>query len=219
MEGGEGNDAYVVDHSGDQIVEHDGGGIDEVYFTVGEYALPEEVENGRYNSYSGDASVSGNTLANVIWGNSGNDYMSGMAGDDELRGSGGADTLNGDDGDDLLVGGPGGDTLDGGLGLDMIRIGYWEAGVGSEADIVNNFEQGSDKVDVSGWDADINTGGNQAFTWIGSAAFSGAAGEMRYWTDGFSTTTVEADYDGDEIADFEIVFAGDLPLTAADFIL
>jgi Ca2+-binding RTX toxin-like protein len=219
MEGGGGNDVYIVDSFGDWITEYSGDGVDEVYVTVSDYYIPDEVENARYNASSGDFTVTGNAGDNVVQSGSGNDIMSGMAGNDELRGGGGNDTLYGDDGDDLLIGQSGADAYDGGIGADVLRIGYWDSGIGVDADSVYGFEQGLDLIDVSGWDADMATAGNQAFAFIGTAAFGNVAGELRYEYDGVAFTVVEADYDGDAIADFQIFVAGDVPLTSADFAL
>jgi serralysin len=52
-------------------------------------------------------------------------------------------------------------------------------------------------------DANANTAGNQAFTFIGAAAFSGAAGQLRtYSQDG--SNYVAGDVNGDGEADFTI---------------
>jgi hypothetical protein len=67
-------------------------------------------------------------------------------------------------------------------------------------------------------DADTGIGGNQAFSFIGASAFSGAAGELRY-KQGASTTSVLGDVDGDGIADPKIVFDGVISVTAGDFVL
>ena len=75
-----------------------------------------------------------------------------------------------------------------------------------------------DLVDVSGWDANLNVAGNQAFTWIGSAAFSGTAGELRTYFDGVDTW-VQGDINGDAVADFEIRFDGAVTLAGSDFVL
>ena len=52
----------------------------------------------------------------------------------------------------------------------------------------------------------------------GNAAFSGVAGELRFEHDG-ADTRLQADTDGDGLADFEIVLAGNLVPLGGDFIL
>jgi Ca2+-binding RTX toxin-like protein len=225
MDGGAGSDIYIVDNVSDRV-EDSGTGVndvDEVYFNyiedANEYTMPAEIEKLRYNSYTGDFTAYGNDLDNVIQSGAGNDMLSGFGGNDELRGGSGDDVLYGDEGNDLLIGQSGADVFVGGLGSDVFRIGYWDSGVGSDADTIIDLEQGDDLIDVSGWDADMATSGNQAFSFIGTAAFSGVAGELRYEYDGSTFTIVEADINGDETADFQIFILGDIPLIASDFLL
>ena len=61
-------------------------------------------------------------------------------------------------------------------------------------------------------------GGDQAFAWIGDAAFSGTAGELRFAFAG-NTTTVTGDTDGDGAADFALWLTGQITLVAGDFVL
>ncbi len=67
-------------------------------------------------------------------------------------------------------------------------------------------------------DADTGTGGNQAFAFIGSGAFTNVAGQLRYAKQS-GTTYVEGDTDGDGAADFVIALTGTLNLVASDFVL
>jgi len=59
--------------------------------------------------------------------------------------------------------------------------------------------------------------GNEAFIFIGTAAFA-AAGQLRSIASG-ATTTVSGDLDGDRTADFEIALTGTLTLAVGDFVL
>lgn len=90
MYGGQGDDTYVVDSSGDVIVELLDEGTDAVRSTASSYTLPAEVENLTLVGTS-NQNGTGNTLNNVITGNSLNN------------------TLNGDLGNDTLIGGDGND--------------------------------------------------------------------------------------------------------------
>ena len=84
-----GDDLYVVDHTGDRILEQSGGGYDRVVSSVS-YALPAEVEeltlSGTLN-----LSASGNDGDNVVRGNDGANFLSGGAGRDTLIGGRGDD--------------------------------------------------------------------------------------------------------------------------------
>lgn len=148
--GGLGNDTLRGQGGADEL---DGGdGIDTVRYDwdTGPVTVNLALGTGLGGSAEGDTltnienvfgssqsdSLTGNELANVIWGDGGDDGISANAGDDVLYGGdgndtlwghSGNDTLNGDagnddlaghDGDDILVGGAGADDLDGGLGND-----------------------------------------------------------------------------------------------------
>jgi len=108
MAGGLGNDTYVVDSTGDRIVELAGQGFDTVQADV-TWTLGSDFE---CLTLSGAANIngSGNTLANVLTGNGGANSLSGLAGDDTLVGAAGDDTLCGDSGNDSMTGGLGNDT-------------------------------------------------------------------------------------------------------------
>lgn len=218
MEGNDGDDVYLVDDSGDVVVEQAGEGIDHVYTTLSVYTLGADVENLSWNAFGGSFTGTGNALDNAIYGGSGNDILSGGDGNDTIRASGGDDVLDGGDGDDLLVGASGVDAHTGGAGADTFRIGYYESGTGAAADSIADFASGTDVIDISGWDADITTSGDQAFTFVGSAAFTGTAGELRAYFDG-TDTWVQGDIGGDGVADFEILLAGSVSLVSTDFIL
>jgi len=218
MEGNDGNDAYIVDNSGDTVVELSGEGTDQVYTSLATYILPVEVENLTWNGGSGNVTFTGNVLDNIIYAAAGDDSVSGLDGNDTLRGQVGADSLDGGDGADLLIGGADADVLTGGNGADMFRIGYYESGTGAAADRITDFAPGTDQVDLSGWDANINLAGDQAFTFVGGSAFSGTAGELRSYFDGVDTW-VQGDISGDSLADFEVRFDGAVTLAGSDFIL
>lgn len=218
LEGNDGNDVYVVDNVGDSVVEASGEGTDEVYSFLASYTLGSDVENLTNNVSASTFHGIGNGLDNVLTGQSGVDTLEGLGGDDTIRGNVGDDILDGGADDDLLIGGSGADALTGGSGSDNFRIGYFESGTGSSADRITDFASGSDIVDLSGWDADTGTGGDQAFTFVGSAAFSSTAGELRTYFDGVDTW-VQGDINGDAVADFDIRFDGAVTLVGSDFTL
>ena len=108
--------------------------------------------------------------------------------------------------------------MTGGSDNDTFRISTFESGLGASADRILDFVQGDDIIDVAGIDADLLTAGNQTFSFIGNAAFSGAGSELRYFFDG-TDTWVQGDINADGAADFDIFVAGAVTLVATDFVL
>jgi Ca2+-binding RTX toxin-like protein len=217
MDGSTGNDVYVVDSAGDVVIELAGEGRDQILTSTSSYALGAALEDLMFNG-GGSFTGTGNSLDNVIHGGGADDILIGAAGHDELVGQSGDDVLLGDDGDDLIMGGGGVDIMAGGAGSDQFRFGGYETGVGAAADRITDFTSGTDSIDLSRIDADFWTVGNQAFSFIGSAAFSGTAGELRHGFDGVDTR-IQADLDGDALVDFEIVLAGAVTPVGSDFLL
>ena len=143
-----------------------------------------------------------------LWGQRGNDLLKGATGADALHGGAGADTLAGGGGADTLAGGTGRDRLTGGAGADHFVFG---SAAEAKGDTITDFSvKGGDLIDLSGLDVELS--------FIGSDAFSGAAGELRFVTRG-GDTRVQADLDGDGRADFNLVLTGEKALTAEDFLL
>ena len=105
MAGKTGNDTYIVDNSGDVVVENFGEGIDTVQSSIS-YLLGANVENLTLTG-TADINATGNALDNIIIGNSDNNVLFGGAGDDYLDGGAGNDTLTGGVGSDTYVFGKG----------------------------------------------------------------------------------------------------------------
>lgn len=168
------------------------------------------IENVEGSNFADD--LAGNTRANVIWGLNGNDLLTGFTGDDQLLGGAGAD---------LLDGGVGRDIATGGTGADIFRYGGVDfAGLdAATADRITDFSRSEgDRIDVSRVDANATNSASDAFVFIGTAAFAGSAGQLRYEIVG-GNTRVMGDINGDGNADFLIRVDGSLALLAADFVL
>ncbi|MGL4962772.1 MAG: calcium-binding protein [Inquilinus sp.] len=151
---------------------------------------------------------------------SGFEILSGGQGDDHLSGDALANTLQGWNGNDVLAGGAGKDVLAGGAGADRFVLATIGDSVsGANADRISDFShvQG-DTIDLSAIDADTGAAGDQAFTFIGTALYSGVAGQLRFVSDG-TVTTIAGDVDGDSVSDFHIQLAGAIGLVASDFVL
>ncbi|HEX8256929.1 MAG TPA: hypothetical protein VF589_04800 [Allosphingosinicella sp.] len=147
--------------------------------------------------------------------------LRGTAADDVLAGNPDANRLFGGAGDDRLIGNAGGDIMYGGAGRDLFLLRPGDSGLGAPgaADTIADFSRfEGDRIDLRRIDAVVGTGSNEAFTFIGTASFSGQAGELRYSGNG-TQKVVRGDIDGDRIADFAIVVGQVNALAATDFIL
>jgi Ca2+-binding RTX toxin-like protein len=221
MDGGLRNDLYVVDTLSDKI--RDSGGVDGVTSSV-TYTLADGLENLTLAAAETLArSGTGNAAKNTIIGHDGVNNLFGLGGNDWLDGLNGADQLQGGDGADSLCGGLGADTLFGGAGPD--RFVFRTAGeigggsTGLPSDIIKDFTQGADRIDLSRIDAKAGPV-NDAFTFIGSGPFTGAPGQLHAIpAAGAYQTLVEGDINGDGAADFQLQVARKIAFTASDFLL
>ena len=167
--GGSGNDIYIVDTTGDTIVENANSGLDtvksSVTFSLGSLS---NVENLTLN---GAAAINGtgNSLTNYLLGNSGNNTLTDSAGgNDILQGLAGNDTINDTAGNNLLDGGVGSDLITAGSGNDLIIGGKDNdtitVGTGSDV-ILFNKGDGADTLNASvGSDNTLSLGGNFAYS-------------------------------------------------------
>ena len=122
-----------------------------------------------------------------------------------------ADTLIGGAGDDLIFGNLGGDTLTGGAGADTYSYNSAAESTSAARDRITDFAA-IDRFDLSAIDADGNAGnGDTAFSFIGSAAFGNIAGQLRVSALG-ADWLIEADIDGNGVADFAVLAQGAQPL-------
>lgn len=178
----------------------------------------------RINGADGSDDLRGNAGNDVLLGDRGDDRLIGSTGDDTLEGGSGADRLwgndgldrlNGGSGADLLIGGLGGDVLTGGSSADVFMfVAIAESPVGAGRATITDFRPGFDLIDMSRIDAIAATPENDAFSFIGTAAFSGRAGEIRQAAD-----SVDVDVNGDGLADMQIGTGQPGALSAGDFIL
>jgi Ca2+-binding RTX toxin-like protein len=219
MVGGGGDDIFVVAAAGDNTIENAGQGTDTVRSYI-DRTLANNVERLELLG-AGDLNGTGNTLDNTLVGNSGANILSGDNGNDYITGGAGNDTLNGGAGNDTLIGGAGSDILNGGTGndrFDFDLVSHSPAGPALRDSIVGGFSHGFDLIDLSTIDANTLAGGNQAFSFIGSAAFSGVAGQLRY-SNYNGTVIIDADVNGDSTADMQILVAGTNFMAGTDFIV
>jgi len=192
--GGLGNDIYLVDHAGDVATEAAGEGFDTVYASVG-YTLPtgSEIEFLIANAGPVGVALTGNEFANTIFGG---------AGDDTIAGAGGADMVFG------------------GVGADVFALLALADSTVDPAgqDTIGDFSAlAGDLIGLSALDANTGTGGDQAFTFIGNAAFS-AAGQVRAEVIG-GMTVVSGNVNADLGADFAVRLNGSHTLGGGNFVL
>ena len=218
MSGGEGDDSYLVDTAGDTVVEDADFGIDTVQWQI-DFTLGDNVGENLVLIGGGHAGV-GNGLGNRMTGSDGADTLSGLGGNDVLLGRAGRDVIDAGDGDDTVTGGGDRDTLTGGTGADVFRFTAGNTGTtAATADTITDFSHAQhDKINLSAVDAVAGTAANDAFRFVGDAAFSGSAGELRYEVS-HGNTLVMGDTDGDGAADLVISLTGNVALVASDFVL
>lgn len=205
-------------------------GTDEFEYTVsdgngGFDTATVTVEISRRGPQLDDAGI-GDEGRNVLAGGSGDDFLDGRGGNDFLIGNSGDDILLGGAGDDMLVDLMGSNVLRGGEGRDVMKGGFgWNryvfddgdtgADIGS-ADVIHGLEGSiGNIIDLSLIDA-IDGGSDDAFTFLGDGAFTGSSGELRYEKDG-PFTQIQADTDGDQVADYVILAFGRIDFIASDF--
>jgi Ca2+-binding RTX toxin-like protein len=109
--------------------------------------------------------------------------------------------------------------LTGGGGGDVFRFHAVSDSPRGGADTITDFESGTDdSIVLAPIDANPATGANDAFSWLNTAAFSGAPGQLR-WEARADGVHVFGDVNGDKVADLEIILAGETLLIPSDFVL
>lgn len=225
--GGDGDDTLDGGAGGDTI---DGGlGFDFVSFESSIDRVQAKLEGGALvvgdavgDVFSGVEGFIGSSRNDVLVGDSQSNILRGGNASDRLQGRAGDDTLEGGTGADKLYGNNGEDEMSGGGGRDrFIYFNTSDSGVGSgNRDIIVDFEADiGERIEISRFDADLTQSQNQAFNFVGTAAFSNTAGELRFDQSSGSNTIIQADQDGDGLADFEIELLGTVDLLASNFLL
>lgn len=215
LTGGPGADILFGDEGSDTASYSDADGPVEVNLAI---------RRGTGGEAAGDKlrtieNVTGSVFGDTLIGDGGANQLDGGEGDDLLYGDGGKDVLIGGAGNDRLEGGAGRDVLTGGGGNDLFAfVSLSDSGNSAgKADVISDFTVGEDRIDVSGIDA-ITGELDDPFIFLGEAAYTGTAGELRTFTQA-SDLFVAGDVDGDGRTDFMIKVAGNSTLTSGDFIL
>lgn len=231
---GAGNDtmSFMVDNTRDII--SGGGGTDTADYSAFTTGLTVNLGNSvAVSLVTGSGSVDAN--ADTL---TGFENFTGGSGNDVIVGSGVnaiVNILNGGAGNDRITGGFGVDQLIGGAGSDVFIYTSTDdlgavfalnnsTALATQAERIQDFTQGQDRIDLSAIDARVGTTGNQAFNFLGTAAFTTANtnGGLRYsYLADQNITVVEGSVDADPALDteFQIVLSGRVNLTANDFVL
>ena len=139
---------------------------------------------------------------------------------DILTGTDGADKLNGLAGNDSLIGGLGKDALTGGVGSDLFKFISLSdsSSLPKQADTITDFNHSQgDTIDLSAIDAKTEFEGDQAFTYIGTIAFStDATGQLRLDP---KTGILYGSTNADVAPEFAILLSGIKNLVPEDFVL
>jgi uncharacterized repeat protein (TIGR01451 family) len=148
------------------------------------------------------------------------DRLGGDGGANRIAGGAGKDTLSGGGGQDSLVGGLGADSLVGGAGADRFVFLSAAESPASTPDVIADFSWAQeDRIDLSAIDANAAQGGDQAFIFIGNAAFTGDGRGAVRWEHRDGDTRVEIDLGDGGAAEMAVVLTGLHTVTGKDFVL
>lgn len=192
-------------------------GADNMRGNIGNDTLLGYGGNDRLSGSDGNDRLFSGVGADTVNGGQGNDKLIGSGGADQLAGGTGNDALSGGNDDDVLVGGLGRDRLAGNAGNDRFDFDFIKETPLAFGDFIADFTQGEDHIDLSSIDADTSIANNQDFSFIGTDAFSGVAGELRY-VQTATSTLIRGDVNGDGRGDFTIIAKDVIAFADADFI-
>ena len=171
-------------------------------------------DTASYASASAGVTVS---LAITVAQNTGVAGLDTLVGIERLLGSMHADTLAGNGAANPLTGGLGADNLTGGLGADRFTYLSLADSTILQFDAITDFSAAQlDKIDLFAVDANAALAGDQAFSFLGGAAFTNVAGQLRYDA---AAGMLYGDVNGDSVADLQIQFTGVPSLLGTDFVL
>jgi Ca2+-binding RTX toxin-like protein len=183
LRGGGGDDTYVVDNTGDAVLEDPSAGSDLVQASV-TFVLPANVERLTLTG-TGAINATGNALLNTLIGNSGANVLDGGLGADSMQGGGGNDTYVVDDAGDTVV-------ENASAGTDTVRsaISYTLG-----ANVENLVLLGTANINGTGNSAvnriDGNAGANILNGGAGADTMVGGAGDDTYVVDATGDVVTE----------------------------
>lgn len=215
---GDGGNDTLYGNGGDDIIYGDAGD-DSIYGGTGTNILIGGAGADSMNGFTGIATASYATSSAAISINLNNNANTGgdaqgdtLYGIANIIGSGFNDTIVGNYMNNTIIGGSGVDSMSGGTGADIFKYSsITDSGSASGArDIITDFAEGTDKIDLGDFAGE--------FTFKGTSAFTGTAHEVNY-AQVSGNTIIGVDADGNGALDFQIELAGLHTLTANDFLL
>ncbi|MEI9905472.1 MAG: calcium-binding protein [Asticcacaulis sp.] len=189
MSGGKGNDTYFVDDANDLVIENAGEGTKDKVISSVAYTLTANVENLTVTG-TGDFTVKGNDLANIVVANAGNNLVDGGAGGDHMFGGAGNDTYIVDNDGDRISEQLTGSADDGGTDLVMSSV-TWHL----FAFVENLTLTGTADTNATGNNLNnilIGNSGNNVLNGLtGADTMSGGAGNDGYIVDNVNDVVIE----------------------------
>lgn len=216
LNGGAGNDTIIAADGNDQVNGGDGddliigsdargadlyvggNGIDTVdYSSVSTNGVTVNLATGRASA----ASIGNDTIQSI----------------ENVIGGSQNDVIIGSSSKNTLIGGVGADQLTGGAGADVFSYSAIANSTVATAgrDTITDFSAGAgDRIDLASIDANAQLQGDQPFSFIGSATFSGVRGQLR-----FASGVLSADINGDRTPDFAIALSNVTALNVGALVL
>ncbi len=180
-----------------------------------------DLHPGAFSSVGGlvhNIGISTSTVIENAIGGNGNDTLIANDLGCTLSGGAGNDTLVGGAGNDRLIGGIGADRMTGGGGADTFVFAAGDS-TSSQPDLITDFTPGIDRIDLSAFDAITATPALDQFYFVGTNSFNGTAGVLDYfYNSSLGVTVLQADTNGDNVADFVLDFTGNVALSLSDVI-
>ena len=217
LSGGGGDDVFIARNANGRDAIDGGEGYDKVVAGAAGTRI-------QLASFSTIEEISAGGFAGVtITGTGANEILdfSGLVLDriEAINGASGADTITGSAGADRIMGGSGADVLTGGDGADVfIWLTRTESLRGTGADRITDFVSGEDTLDLAAIDANGVLAGDQAFVFIGTAAFSDI-GQLRLGVDAEGRQALFGNISGNATPEFQISFESPVPVQVTDLVL
>ncbi|WP_173065289.1 calcium-binding protein [Sulfurimicrobium lacus] len=207
MYGETGNDVYVVDDSGDTIMESLDAGVDSVESSI-TWTLGDNLE---YLTLTGNSAINGtgNVLDNALIGNSAANTLTGGAGYDWLDGGLGADTMKGGtDGDSYMVDNTGDKVIENaGEGWDTVNSSVTYT-LSANVEVLTLF--GSAEINATGNGLGNELYGNNAANildgGVGADYMEGSGGNDTFIVDNSQDVVDEVENDGVDLVKASVSF-------------